>query len=140
MDVIQPVVLTETEASTENVVDTTLVYDWRFRNGQWTRRCRIVAREFKTTSTDENNFSPTSSFASVRMLLVLALIYGLAITALDVKDAFLMVPQMEISLCENSTVDQAVDRQSQHSLASQTMSSCAKKCGVALAPAHWTAL
>ena len=96
MDVIQPVVLTETEASTENVVDTTLVYDWRFRNGQWTRRCRIVAREFKTTSTDENNFSPTSSFASVRMLLVLALIYGLAITALDVKDAFLMVPQMEI--------------------------------------------
>ena len=30
------------------------------------------------------------------MLLVLALIYGLAITALDVKDAFLMVPRMEI--------------------------------------------
>ena len=70
-----------------------------------TRRCRIVAREFKTTSTDENNFSPTSSFASVRMLLVLALIYGLAITALDVKDAFLMVPQNGDSLCENSTMD-----------------------------------
>jgi hypothetical protein len=31
MDVIQPVVLTESEASTENVGDTTLVYDWRYR-------------------------------------------------------------------------------------------------------------
>ena len=30
------------------------------------------------------------------MLLSLALIYGLAIAALDVKDAFLMVPHMEI--------------------------------------------
>jgi len=37
--------------------------------------------------------SHTSSFASVRMLLVLALIYDLAVTALDVKDAFLMVSQ-----------------------------------------------
>ena len=45
---------------------------------------------------DGNNFSPTSSFASVRMLLVLAAMYDLAITALDVEDAFLMVPQMEI--------------------------------------------
>jgi hypothetical protein len=30
------------------------------------------------------------------MLLTFALIYNLAVTALDVKDAFLMVPQMEI--------------------------------------------
>ena len=29
-------------------------------------------------------------------VLVLSLIYDLAVTALDVKDAFLMVPQMEI--------------------------------------------
>ena len=55
-----------------------------------------MAREFKKSSIDENNFSPTSSFASVRMLLVLALIYDLAVTALDVKDAFLMAPQIKI--------------------------------------------
>ena len=96
MDVIQPVTLQDDVATSENVVDTTLVYDWRYRNQQWIRRCRIVAREFKTGATDENNFSPTSSFASVRMLLTFALIYNLAVTALDVKDAFLMVPQMEI--------------------------------------------
>eukprot|EP00435_Cladocopium_sp_Y103_P068089 s576_g31.t1 len=55
-----------------------------------------VAREFKTGATDENNFSPTSSFASVRMLLTFALIYNLAVTALDVKDACLMVPQVQV--------------------------------------------
>ena len=74
MDVIQPVTLFEDAAMNENVVDATLVYDWRFRNQQWTRRCRIVAREFRTGATDENSFSPTSSFASVRMLLTFALI------------------------------------------------------------------
>ena len=88
MDVIQPVTLYEDAAMVENVVDATLVYDWRCRNQQWIRRCRIVAREFKTGVTDENNFSPTSSFASVRMLLVYAIIYNLAVTALDAKDAF----------------------------------------------------
>ena len=96
MEVIEPVTLSEDAAMTENVVDTTLVYDWRYRGQQWIRRCRIEAREFKTGATDENNFSPTSSFASVRMLLTYALIYNLAVTALDVKDAFLMVPQMEV--------------------------------------------
>eukprot|EP00435_Cladocopium_sp_Y103_P052255 s242_g16.t1 len=92
MDLIEP----ESVATTENVVDTALVYDWRYRNQQWIRRCRIVAREFKTGATDENNFSPTSSFASVRMLPTFALIYDLAVTALDVKDAALMVPQLEV--------------------------------------------
>ena len=96
MKVIEPVTLTEGAAVEENVVDTTLVYDWRYRDQQWIRRCRIVAREFKTGATDENNFSPTSSFASVRMLLVFAIMYNLAVTALDVKDAFLMVPQVEV--------------------------------------------
>ena len=63
IDVIQPVTLSEDAAVTETVVDTILVYDWRLRNHQWIRRCRIVAREFKTGKTDENNFFPTPSFA-----------------------------------------------------------------------------
>eukprot|EP00435_Cladocopium_sp_Y103_P016569 s1241_g4.t1 len=100
MQVIQPVVLSPEQAASENVVDTTLVYDWRFRGGQWIRRCRVVAREFKTGATDESNFSPTASFASVRMLLVFALIFGLAVTSLDIKDAFLTVPQIEVMYVE----------------------------------------
>ena len=38
------------------------VYDWRYRDGKWRRRCRIVAREYRAgaTSTAET-FSPTAS-------------------------------------------------------------------------------
>ena len=51
---------------------------------------------FKTGATDENTFSPTSSFAFIRMLLTDATIHDSAATALDVKDAFMMVLQTEI--------------------------------------------
>ena len=46
-------------------------------------------------NTDENTHSPTSAFAAVRILLILGMIYDLAVTALDIKDAFLVVPQPE---------------------------------------------
>ena len=100
MEVIQPVVLTLEEAAQENTVDTTLVFDWRFRGNSWIRRCRVVAWEFRTTNKDENSFSPTPAFSSVRMLLTFALMYGLAVTSLDIKDAFLMVPQVEVMYVE----------------------------------------
>ena len=96
MEVIQPVVLTPEEAAQENTVDTTLVFDWRFRGNTWIYRYRVAAREFPTTNTDENCFSPTSAFSAVRMLLTFAVMYGLAVTSLDIRDAFLMVPQVEV--------------------------------------------
>ena len=92
MDVIKPVFLSPEEAGNSNTVDTTLVFDWRYRNDNWIRRCRVVAREFKTSNTDETSFAPTSAFSAVRMLLIFAMVYGLAVTALDISDAFLMVP------------------------------------------------
>eukprot|EP00435_Cladocopium_sp_Y103_P003447 s3968_g1.t1 len=100
MEVIQPVTLSPEEASNSNTVDTTLVFDWRYRNDSWIRRCRVVAREFRTSNTDETSFAPTSAFSAVRMLLVFVLIYNLAITALDISDAFLMVPQVEVMFVE----------------------------------------
>eukprot|EP00435_Cladocopium_sp_Y103_P036864 s1251_g9.t1 len=100
MEVIQPVTLSPEEASNSNTVDTTLVFDWRYRNDSWIRRCRVVAREFRTSNTDETSFAPTSAFSAVRMLLVFALIYNLAITALDISDAFLVVPQVEVMFVE----------------------------------------
>lgn len=66
MEVIRPVTLSPEEAAQENTVDTTLVFDWRFRGNAWIRRCRVVAREFKTSATDENSFAPTSAFSAVR--------------------------------------------------------------------------
>ena len=74
---------------------TTLVYDWRFREGQWRRRCRIVAREYRDGQTTEDQYSPTSTFAAVRVLFVLSMLFDLSVTAMDVKDAFLLVDQKE---------------------------------------------
>ena len=93
MGVIQPVVLTPEKTA----VDTTLVFDRRFKGNSWIRRCRVVAREFRTTNTDENSFSPTSASSSARMPLTFAITYGPAVTSLNIiKDAFLMVPQVEV--------------------------------------------
>ena len=89
MEVIQPVFLSPDEASNSKTVGTTLVFDWRHGNGSWIRRCRVVAREFRTTNTDETSFAPTSAFSAVRVLLTFALVYSLVVTALDISDAFL---------------------------------------------------
>ena len=67
----------------ECLVDTTLVYDWRFREGQWRRRCRIVAREYRDGQTTEDQYSPTSTFAAVRVLFVLSMLFDLSVTAQD---------------------------------------------------------
>ena len=75
MQVIEAVGFSDDEASSlENVVDATLVYDWRFRLGKWIRRCRIVAPEYRDgAATTEQNFAPTSSFSTVRVLLSIGL-------------------------------------------------------------------
>ena len=74
-------------------LDTTNVFDWRFREGRWKRRCRIVAREYKTNQTTIEEFSPTSNMFVLKLLLVLAQLQNLVIFVADVKDAFLTVPQ-----------------------------------------------
>ena len=50
----------------------------------------MVACEFKTSATDEHTFS------AVRMILTFAVLYNLAVTCLDIKDVFLVVPQEEV--------------------------------------------
>ena len=104
MEVIQPVSLSPEEASQSNTVDSTLVFDWRYRNDSWSRRCNsLVAREFRTSNTDETNFAPTSAFSAVRMLLMLALVYNLAVIASEFSDVFLMVPKMEMIFVEEGS-------------------------------------
>ena len=55
-----------------------------------------MAREYRDGQTNEDQYSPTSSFPAVRLLLVLSMLDDLAVTALDVKDAFLVVDQKEV--------------------------------------------
>ena len=95
LKVIVPVSPDPSLIRSECLVDTTLVYDWRFREGQWRRRCRIVAREYRDGQTTEDQYSPTSTFAAVRVLFVLSMLFDLSVTAMDVKDAFLLVDQKE---------------------------------------------
>ena len=99
LNVIEPCTLDPFSVLPEQLVDTPIVKDWRFREGNWRRRCRIVAREYRNSQTNEEQYSPTSSFAAVRLLLVMALIHNLSITSLDVKDAFL-VEQRELMFVE----------------------------------------
>ena len=85
----------------EMVLDTRLVYDWRFREGHWKRRARLVAREFRCgDASNEETFSPTSSKWIIHMLLVVALVQQLSIMIMDVKDAFLTVPQRDLVIVQ----------------------------------------
>ena len=77
-------------------IDLKEVYDWRYRDGKWKRRCRVVAREFRTGPSTDETFSPTSSYAVVRLFLFCHLFFGWKVAALDISDAYLTVVQKEI--------------------------------------------
>ena len=76
-------------------LDTRVVFDWRFRSGMWTRRARMVAREFRTGKTNEETFAPTTPIAVVKLLLAMSLILDCCVSVMDVSDAFLQVRQKE---------------------------------------------
>ena len=81
------------DLSEHELLTTKLVRDWRKRPG-WTRRARLVAREFRTLSAwTSDMFAPASSLAVVHTLIAYALTNGLELTTLDVKDAYLNVDQ-----------------------------------------------
>ena len=50
-----------------------MVFDWRFRQEKWTRRSRLVAREFKQASQRDDVFSPATNTSLLRILPALAL-------------------------------------------------------------------
>ena len=88
----------------EMVLDTRLVFDWRFRDERWKRRARLVAREFRSgDASNEETFSPTSRKWIIHMFLVLALVQQLNVLLMDVKDAFLTVPRRDLVIIEIPT-------------------------------------
>jgi len=84
----------------EMILDTRLVFDWRFREQQWRTRARWGAREFRSgDASNEQTFSPMSSKWITHVLLVLALVQQLSsMLVTDVQDAFLTVPQRDFVL------------------------------------------
>eukprot|EP00439_Symbiodinium_sp_Y106_P058645 s3472_g8.t1 len=72
---------------------TKMVRDWRKRP-TWVRRSRLVAREFRAMSDwTAEMFAPASTLATVHAFIAVALSRGLEVAVLDVKDAYLNVPQ-----------------------------------------------
>ena len=93
---------------------TKIVRDWRKRP-MWVRRSRLVAREFRTWAPwTEELFAPSSSLGAVHQLISIAMAKGLEVTTIDVKDAYLNVPQkapvvitVDRSLVEDGGVGEA---------------------------------
>ncbi|CAE7232609.1 unnamed protein product [Symbiodinium sp. CCMP2592] len=72
---------------------TKVVRDWRKRPG-WTRRSRLVGREFKTMSPyTQELFAPASTLGATHAFIATALSLGLQLATFDFKDAYLQVEQ-----------------------------------------------
>ena len=122
MNVIEEVDANEDDGEDHIWLTTKLVYDWRFREAEnvvpqeeasrmpsienenlkprrcWQRRARLVAREYNTSKRDDI-FSPATSPALTKIIPILALLNHWSIWSLDIKDAFLQVPQRRPVKC-----------------------------------------
>ena len=76
-------------------LDTKNVFDWRFRQNQWTRRCNRSPGVQGQCEYSEDTFAPTTPWSAVRTLLALGTVMKLKVAVFDVSDAFLLVPQQE---------------------------------------------
>ena len=82
----------------KRVLKPRLVYDWRFRNNQWIRRGRLVAKELKIWSPwRQDLFSPAATPAVVKLVPHVFTAKGgeWCLYSLDIKDAFLTVQQRD---------------------------------------------
>ncbi len=87
----------EDDAAAEDAhtITTKMVTTWKHREeqGGWLRRARLVARQYKWSVFTDDAFAPTSAYALVRLMIHLAINAEMNMWTVDVKDAFLMVPQ-----------------------------------------------
>ena len=79
-------------------ITTKMVTTWKHRKekGGWFRRARLVARQYKWSVFTDEAFAPTSAYVVCKLLLQHAIMDPkkmMSVYTVDVKDAFLMVPQ-----------------------------------------------
>ena len=92
-----------TDVSKYKFLSTKVVYDWRHRAGEWRRRGRLVACEFRWLSSYDiaSLFSPTGVASTVKLLSGLFVSsYGYTLGSIDVGDAYIMVEQDEPTVVE----------------------------------------
>ena len=95
MGVLHEVAEEDAAAEDAYTITTKMVVTWKHREeqGGWFRRARLVARQYKWSVFTDEAFAPTSAYALVRLMIHLAINTGMSMWTVDVKDAFLMVPQ-----------------------------------------------
>ena len=73
---------------------TRLVCDWRFRDGAWQRRARLVARDFNWLDPNRSDtFAPTGTQSTMRLIPLLCQLRQWRMVVADVKDAYLNCEQ-----------------------------------------------
>ena len=76
------------------VLQTRLVYDWRFRDGKWIRRARLVAKDFNWMDPNRTDvFAPAGGQSLLRVIPAVAQLKGWKLITVDVKDAYLTCDQ-----------------------------------------------
>ena len=90
-------VLMEPNPQQAEHLSTVFVKTWKKGPDGWFRRARLVARQYRWASDmlEEDTFSPASVSTLARVVPVLAQKWGTPIYIMDVKDAYLCVPQPE---------------------------------------------
>ena len=103
MKVLKPIGREQAESGSYKHLSTKIVYDWRHRDGQWKRRGRLVAREFRWLTDYDLAalFSPTGVASTVKLLSALfTSTDGYILGSVDVSDAYLQVEQAEPTVVE----------------------------------------
>ena len=103
MKVLKPMKEEQATSGSYKHLSTKIVYDWRHRDGQWKRRGRLVAREFRwlTDYDIAALFSPTGVASTVKLLSALfTSTDGYILGSVDVSDAYLQVEQSEPTVVE----------------------------------------
>ena len=126
MEVVELINIEGQEDDESKYLTTKLVLDWRFRDSDgfqleegedgkavntercWQRRSRLVAREYKTVEKRDDVFSPATSPALTEIIPMLCLAFNWSIWSVDVKDAFLQVPQKIKVLCRIPSEAEAI--------------------------------
>eukprot|EP00435_Cladocopium_sp_Y103_P052141 s939_g16.t1 len=73
---------------------TRMVCDWRFRQGTWMRRARLVARDFNWLDPNRSDtFAPTGTQSTMRLVPALCQLQQWTMRVADVKDAYVMCDQ-----------------------------------------------
>ena len=103
MKVLKPISESQATSGSYKRLSTKIAYDWRHRDGQWKRRGRLGAREFRWLTDYDLAalFSPTGVAWTVKLLSALfvsTVHYSLG--SIDIGDAYLQVEQDEPTIVE----------------------------------------